>query len=49
MLCDNSMPKDIEPHPLFFYTFTLAFVVTLLLLVIRLVDLMGLLWRSTGC
>jgi hypothetical protein len=42
---DNSMPKDIEPYPMFFYSFILAFVVTLLLLVVRLVDLIGLLRR----
>jgi hypothetical protein len=42
---DNSMPKDIEPYPMFIYSFILAFVVTLLLLVVRLVDLMGLVWR----
>ena len=45
ILFDNSMPKDIEPYPMFFYAFMLAFVATLLLLVVRLVDLMGLLWR----
>jgi hypothetical protein len=45
ILFDNSMPKDIEPYPLFFYSFMLAFVVIVLLLVVRLVDLMGLLRR----
>jgi hypothetical protein len=45
ILFDNSMPKDIEPYPLFSYSFMLAFVVIVLLLVVRLVDLMGLLRR----
>ena len=39
ILFDNSMPKDIEPYPMFFYSLMLAFVATPLLLVIRLVDL----------
>ena len=42
---DNGMPNAVEPYPMFLYTFLLTFAVTLGLLVVRLVDLMGLLPR----
>lgn len=41
----NGMPNAVEPYPMFLYAFLLAFAVTLGLLVVRLVDLMGLLPR----
>jgi|GEM_PF-2119609 len=45
VLLANGMPHAVEPYWMFPYAFLLAFAVTLGLLVVRLVDLMGLLAR----
>jgi len=41
----DGMPKGVEPYPMFLYSFMLVFAATLGLLVVRLVDLMGLVPR----